>query len=152
MKHTYLCPLEDGELWLWRASRADCADLFGDPDVDDSQGVDWDLNARVGDALAKAREELHRRLESRDQICIGRHYAVPGSLCDVARGREREADTTVRSLTLELWDAPPLSGSLFAIVWAELSRTAGRDGRDDWAEISAFLDKHRDHRVVPVWM
>lgn len=158
MKHTYLYPLEDGELWLWRAARMGGSDLFGGPDTAAPE-EEWGLYVRTSEALDRARAELHRRLEPRDRICIGRHYVIPGSHCETAREREREADGTVRSFTERLWEAPYCHGHTYADTVNDLRKTAGRDGRDDWETIEAFCQKYRctpdngkRFRVVPVWI
>lgn len=152
MKHTYLYPLEDGELPLWRMARMGAADLFGSPE-EEPPSATWEHYITLGDALGDAREELHKRLESRDRVCIGRHYVIPGSLCEVAQSHEREADQVVRYVTEQLWDAPVFDRTLFANVWDKLKRTDGRDGSDGWADsICLFLGTHRGRRVIPVWM
>lgn len=152
MKHTYLYPLEDGELPLWRMARMGAADLFGDVHESDVQ-----FYLGLSDALGEAREELHKRLESRDRICIGRHYVIPGSLCEVAQDRARSADGVVREITELLWDAPIFRGDLYTLTFAHLKRSAGRGGRDAWGGIDAFLRAHTEepegsHRIIPVWM
>lgn len=151
MKHTYLYPLEDGELWLWRAGRMGGSDLFGDPEVG-APDADWVLNAQVADALGAVRDRLMKRLESRDRICIGRQYMIPGSLCEVAQSRERDADQTVREITAEFWDAAHLDGYPYANTYSRLKKVAGQDGRDDWGTIKNFLVSHRRQRLIPVWM
>lgn len=158
MKHTYLYPLEDGELWLWRAARMGGADLFGNP-VAAAPDEEWVLHVQTSEVLDRARAELHRRLEPRDRVCIGRHYVIPGSHCETARERAWSADGTVRSVTGELWEAPYFHGHTYANVFGALAKVAGRDGRDDWRSIEAFCRKYRctpdngkRFRVVPVWM
>ena len=151
MKHTYLYPLEEGELWLWRAGRMGCSDLFGDPETR-APNEEWRLDVEIADALGAARDELRKRLESRDRICIGRHYMIPESLCEVAQGREADADRTVRDITRRFWDAVHLDSYAYADTYNELKETAGRDGRDDWETVRNFLATHRRRRVVPVWM
>lgn len=159
MKHTYIYPIGDEELCLWRTSRMGAEDLFGYPDVDKSPDTEWVLQSRISDALGAARDELHKRLETRDRICIGRHYMIPGSLSEVARSHEWDADRTVREITQKLWDAPHFYGHTFVDVRSRLIKTAGQDGRDDRDVIDAFCKEHRvtkDNgkriRVVPVWM
>jgi len=158
VKHTYLYPLEDGELPLWRMARTGATDLFNSPDGDPPSPM-WEHFTRLSDALGEARGELHKRLESRDRICIGRHYVIPGSFCEVARSREREADDVVRLITRDLWEAPYFRTPLCRDVLSLLKGTAGQGGRDDWAAIRAFCSKYhvtkengRRFRVVPVWM
>lgn len=151
VKHTYLYPLESGEEWLWQASRCDAVDLFGNPALDAPETL-WQLSVKVGGAVANVREEFHKRLESRDRVCIGRHYVVPGSRCDAAQDRAQEADLTVHAVTVSTWDAPPLDGTHYANTFALLSGVAGRDGRDGWEDIRKFLVAYRGHKVVPVWM
>lgn len=158
MRYTYLFPLEDGELPLWRMARMGAADLFDSPDEEPPSPM-WEHYIRLSDALGDARGELHKRLESRDRICIGRHYVIPGSLCEVAQSHEREADATVRVITRELWDAPYFYSHTYLNTYSALEKVAGRDGRDVWSEIKAFCVKHqvtkengRRIRVVPVWM
>lgn len=156
MKHTYLHPLHADELWLWRAARMDAGDLFGMPGTEDVDSV-WSIELGISDALGRAREELHRRLNSRDRICVGRHYVIPGTLDEGAQDRARSADVTVHGLTRELWDAPVFTGDVYTKVYLQLERTAGRDGRDTWAEMLPFLRMYgfapaEPWRVVPVWM
>lgn len=151
-KHSYLYPLRDDERWLWRTARMDGSDLFGTPDPDTAPPSEWVLNVGVSEALGAVRDELHRRLESRPRICIGRHYAIPGSLCESAQAHEIEADWTVREVTGLTWDAPSLGGDVLSLVQVALHRSAGQDGRDDWGTIEPFLTSHRGQRVIPVWM
>jgi hypothetical protein len=156
MKHTYLYPLAAGERWLWRAARMDAGDLFGLPDTEEIQPL-WVMESRISDVIDQAREELHRRLESRDRICIGRHYVIPGSLCEGAQDRARSADGVVRGITERLWDAPLFRGDLYTFTLTELRRSAGRGGRDGWGDIAAFLRTYgmvpaEPYRLVPVWM
>jgi hypothetical protein len=158
VKHTYLYPLKDGELPLWRMARTGAADLFDSPQ-EEPPSVMWEHYMRLSDALGAARDELHKRLESRDRICIGRHYMIPGSLCEVAQSHERDADQVVRYVTRDLWDAPLFYGITWANVVGTLQRAAGQDGRDEWAEIQGFCavnrmskDNGKGIRVVPVWM
>jgi hypothetical protein len=77
---------------------------------------------------------------------------IPGSLCEVAKEREAEADRAVRLITEELWDAPILVGGVYANVWSHLKHVAGQDGRDDYDTIMNFLRTHRGQMVIPVWM
>jgi hypothetical protein len=156
VKHTYLYPITSAELWLWRASRMDGGDLFGNPPVD-APDAEWSLCVGIADAIGAARTELHKRLETRDRICIGRHYVIPGSLDEGARARGRDADGTVRGLTELLWDAPPFLDDTYGLAYVELKATAGTGGRDEWSEIRSFLGKHvstqeNPVRLVPVWM
>lgn len=158
MKHTYLYPIADGELWLWRAARMDAWDLFGSPDLE-ADGEEWRLHREIGEASAKARDELHKRLKSRDRVCIGRSYVIPGSLCDVAKERAREADATVRDITQELWEAPYFYGHTWAWVIGSLKIAGEGGGRDEWADLQVFCKAHRctkengkRTRVIPVWM
>jgi hypothetical protein len=158
VKHTYLYPIEDGELWLWRSARTDATDLFGSPGVDAAE-EEFQLHVILGDALGSARELLMRRLKRRDRVCIGQSYMIPGSRCEAAQEREAEADSTVREITQELWRAPYFYGTTWANVVSTLKKTAGRDGRDEWPDIQAFCNAHRctkengkRTRVIPVWM
>lgn len=151
MKHTYLYPLRDGELWLWRAARMDATDLFGSPDADTAPDVEGSLAVGISDALGAARDELHKRIKDRPSICIGRHYVIPDSLCDVAREREVEADQVVRNISYRFWDAAHLHRIPYADTYNELKKGAGLNGRDDWAALQEFLATHRGQRVVPVW-
>lgn len=156
MKHTYLYPLEPGERWLWRAARMGAGDLFGVPDTNEVQPL-LVIESRIADALGEAQKELHKRLESRDRICIGRHHVIPGSLDGVEPERARSADGVVRGITERLWDAPLFRGDLYTYVFTELERTAGRWGRDEWGDIAAFLRTYgmspaEPYRLVPVWM
>ncbi|MER6605727.1 hypothetical protein ABT282_07380 [Streptomyces sp. NPDC000927] len=150
MKHICLYALEDGEEWLWRVSRRDASDLFGSPGAD-APDVMWDLDRKVSDALSEARENFLARLIERDRICVGRHYVVPGSLCEGARARAEEADPIVREITDLTWDAPVLDQDLYSYIRVRLGRAAGQDGRDDQKVIDNFLDANRGRRVVPVW-
>lgn len=156
MKHTYLYPITDQELWLWRASRMDGSDLFGSPPAD-APDVEWSLDHGIGESLFAARNELHKRLKSRDRICIGRHYVIPGSLCEAAQDRQRLADITVCRVTELLWDAPYFIPRFREEVYVLLEPVAGRDGRDSLVEIRDFLKycgspSENQIRVVPVWM
>jgi hypothetical protein len=158
VKHTYLYPIEDGELWLWQAARMDASELFGGPG-EGASDEEFRLHVSLGDALGSARELLMKRLETRDRVCIGRSYVIPGSLDDAAKEREREADGTVKDLTRELWDAPYFYGTLWAYVIGTLKIGAGQGGRDEWPDIQAFCKTHRvtkgndkRTRVIPVWM
>lgn len=130
-------------------ARTGTSDLYETPEGE-PPSVEWSAYMRIGDALGDARKELRKRLEDRDRICIGRHYVIPGSFCEVAQDRARSADGVVREITELLWDAP-----LFR--FAHLKRSAGRGGRDAWGDIDAFLRAHTaepegSHRLVPVWM
>lgn len=156
MKHTYLYPLEPGERWLWRAARMEAGDLFGLPDTDEIRPL-WTMQSRISEAVGEAREELYKRLESRDRICIGRHYVIPGTLDEGAQDRARSADGVVREITKKLWDAPLFRGDLYTFVFTELRRSAGRGGRDEWRDIDTFLRTYgmiptEPYRIVPVWM
>jgi hypothetical protein len=158
VKHTYLFPLGKGERWLWRTARMDAGDLFGLPDTEEIEPL-WVMQARIADAIGEAREELHERLKSRDRICIGRHYVIPGTLCEGAQDRARSADGVVREITEMLWDAPLFRGELYTRTFQHLERSAGRGGRDGWGDIAAFLrtygmlpEEGEHYRLVPVWM
>ncbi len=157
MKHTYLYPLMPGEKWLWRAARMNAADLFGPDDMEESDPA-YLLPLRVGDEIAGARTELHRRLKSRDRICAGEHYLIPGSLCEVAQERGRDADWIVRNVTMEIWEPLPFGGIRYANVRMELVKGAGQKGRSEAEEIRAFCSANRatpenpKPMVIPVWM
>lgn len=156
MKRTYLYPLEQGERWLWRAARMDDCDLYGTPDTEEIEPL-WTMRERIANVIGEAREELEKRLESRDHICIGRHYVIPGSLDEAAQERARSADGVVREITERLWDAPLFRGDLYTFTFKELERSAGHGGRDEWPEIAAFLRTYgmipeQPYRLVPVWM
>ncbi|MCP9209550.1 hypothetical protein [Streptomyces cucumeris] len=151
MKHTYLYPLKEGERWLWRAGRMDGADLFSSPDTD-APDVEWSLSVGIADAVGAARNQLHERLHERERICVGRHYVIPGSLCEVAQERAREADQAVHRITEAFWDAQHLDGIPYANAYSWLKKVAGQGGRDDWKAIRNFLVAYRRWRVIPVWM
>jgi hypothetical protein len=134
----------------------DAGDLFGIPDTEEIRPL-WVTQARISDAIGEARDELHRRLESRDRICIGRQYVIPGTLDEGAQDRARSADGVVRGITEKLWDAPLFRGDLYTFVFTELRRSAGRGGRDSWGDIAQFLHTYgmipaEPYRLVPVWM
>lgn len=151
MKHTYLYPVVNNDLWLWRAGRMDADDLFGVPNLNAPDDF-WAMNVGIADALGAARKRLFGRLKNRDRICVGRHYAIPGSLSDTAQERQREADLVVHQITSLTWDAPILDSYLSNEMRLLLRQSAGTEGRDEWSEISTFLAAQEGHRVIPVWM
>jgi hypothetical protein len=134
----------------------DAGDLFGLPDTEEIEPL-WTMQSRISEAVGEARDELYKRLKSRDRICIGRHYVIPGTLDEGAQDRACSADGVVRTITEVLWDAPLFRGSLYTCVYTELHRSAGRGGRDAWGDIAAFLRMYGKvpadpYRLVPVWM
>ncbi|MGA5442267.1 hypothetical protein ACPCKW_22495 [Streptomyces griseoincarnatus] len=148
MKHTYLYPLPDDAVFLWRLGRTSASDLFGLPGEPDEQ---WMTLITLDDAFGTARETVMRLIEDADRVCLGRRYVVPGSLDPASPEVEEGVERATREVTHLLWDAPLLSGELTARVLATLS--SGRaPGRDPLVDIAAFLRAHDGRRVIPVWM
>lgn len=151
MKNTYLYTLPSGARWLWTAGRAGAADLFRSPEVDAPQ-EDWVKYTGLSDHLGHMRDMLHEVIKEEPRVCIGNHYMIPGSLCEVSQSRESEASEAVRLVTLWTWDAPQLEDTTFFQLRNTLARTAGRDGADSRADLMAFLEASKGRRIVPVWM
>lgn len=152
MKHTYLCTLPEGKRWLWTAGRAGAADLFLSPETGDGTDPDWQAYAGLLDHLGHMRDLFHAAIEDQPRVCIGRHYMVPNSFCEVSQSREGEASETVRLVTLWTWDAPVLEDTTLFQLRTTLGRTAGRDGADGRADLMAFLNANKGRRIVPVRM
>lgn len=152
MKHTYLTTLPAGKRWLWTAGRAGAADLFLSPETGDGTDPDWQKYIALSNHLGHMQELFHAAIEDEPRVCIGRHYMIPGSLCEVSQEREGMASETVRLVTLWTWDAPELADTILFRLRTTLSRSTGQDGMDSRADLMAFLDAHKGRRVVPVWM
>lgn len=152
MKHTYLYRLPEGKRWLWTAGRAGAADLFLSPEAGDGTDPDWQAYIGLSDHLGHMQDLLRKAVEDEPRVCIGEHYMIPGSFCEVSQSRESEASEAVRLVTLWTWDAPTLADTTLFRLRTTLGRTAGRDGADSRAELMAFLEGNKGHRIVPVWM
>ncbi|MEV8335079.1 hypothetical protein [Streptomyces niveus] len=79
MKHTYLYPLPDDALFLWRAGRTSASDLFGHPPVTADVSL-WTVLASLDEQFSDARDAVMRLIVSSDRRCIGQGYTIPWSL------------------------------------------------------------------------
>lgn len=150
MKHTYLYPLPEKSLFLWRAGRAYTSDLFGDPEGDSEE---WLLLVTLDEQLGQAREALAHRIKDTARVCLGRSYVIPGSVRPDDKEFGREIHPSTREITRLLWDAPHLDAILRTLVVSALGLPeADVSGRDPFDEIVRFLQAHEGHRLVPVWM
>lgn len=152
MKHTYLYTLPEGKRWLWTAGRAGAADLFLDPETGDGTDPDWQSYIGLSNHLGHMRDLLHAAIRDEPRVCIGRHYMIPGSFCEVSQSREADASETVRLVTLWTWDAPVLEGTTLSRLRMTLNRPTDAEGMSSRAERMAFLDANEGRRIVPVWM
>jgi hypothetical protein len=152
VKHTYLYRLPAGKRWLWTAGRAGAADLFLSPETGDGTDSDWQGYIGLSNHLGHMQELLHKAVEDEPRVCIGEHYMIPGSFCEVSQSREAEASETVRLVTLWTWDAPVLEGTTLSRLRATLNRPTDAEGMSSRAERMAFLAANEGHRIVPVWM
>lgn len=152
MKHTYLYRLPAGKRWLWTAGRAGAADLFLNPETGDGTDPDWQGYIGLSNHLGHMQDLLHKAVEDEPRVCIGKHYMIPGSFCEVSQSREAEATETVRLVTLWTWDAPVLEGTTLSRLRMTLNRPTDAEGMSSRAERMAFLDANEGRRIVPVWM
>lgn len=152
MKHTYLYRLPAGKRWLWTAGRAGAEDLFLSPEVEGGTDPDWQGYIGLSNHLGHMRDLLHKAVEDEPRVCIGKHYMIPGSFCEVSQSREAEASETVRLVTLWTWDAPVLEGTTLFRLRTTLGRPTDAEGMSNRAERMEFLDASTGHRIVPVWM
>ena len=101
MKHTYLYRLPVGSRWLWTAGRAGAEDLFMSPETGDGTDPDWQAYIGLSDHLGHMRDLLHKAIEDQPRVCIGKHYAIPGSpaaMSDcIVHGRIRRPPTVVKA-------------------------------------------------------
>ena len=152
MKHTYLYRLPAGKRWLWTAGRAGAADLFLSPETGDGTDPDWQGYIGLSNHLGHMQELLHKAIEDEPRVCIGKHYMIPGSFCEVSQERESLASETVRLVTLWTWDAPELVDTILFRLRTTLNRPTDAEGMSSRAERMAFLEENKGHRIVPVWM
>lgn len=152
MKHTYLYRLPAGKRWLWTAGRAGAADLFLSPETGDGTDADWQAYIGLSNHLGHMQDLLHKAVEDEPRVCIGKHYMIPGSFCEVSQSRESEATETVRLVTMWTWDAPVLEGTTLSRLRMTLNRPTDAEGMSSRAERMEFLDANQGHRIVPVWM
>lgn len=151
MKHTYLYTLPPGKTWLWTAGRAGASDLFRSPEVDGPEG-DWVKYVGLSSHLGSMQDALHKAIKEEPRVCIGKHYMIPGSLCEVSQSREAEASETVRLVTLWTWDAPVLEGTTLFRLRTTLNRPTDSEGMSSRAERMAFLEANTGRQIVPIWM
>lgn len=152
MKHTYLYRLPAGKRWLWTAGRAGAEDLFMSPETGDGTDPDWQAYIGLSDHLGHMRDLLHKAIEDQPRVCIGKHYAIPGSFSEVSQSREADASERVRLVTLWTWDAPVLEGTTLSRLRLTLNRPTDAEGMSGRAERMEFLAANEGHRIVPVWM
>lgn len=152
MKHTYLYRLPAGKRWLWTAGRAGAADLFLPPETGDGTDPDWQGYIGLSNHLGHMQDLLHKAVEDEPRVCIGKHYMIPGSFCEVSQAREAEASETVRLVTLWTWDAPELVDTILFRLRTTLNRPTDAEGMSSRADRMAFLEENKGHRIVPVWM
>ncbi|MFF3730948.1 hypothetical protein ACFYXM_11645 [Streptomyces sp. NPDC002476] len=150
MKHTYLYPLPDEALFLWRAGRQTATDLFGLPA--DSPDM-WTRLVALDEQLGEARETVARLIENADRVCLGQRYAIPRSLHPQIADVEEDVHASPRTVTCLLWDAPLLDPSLRTLVVTALGLPHAEVlGRDPAADITRFLQAHEHQRLIPFWM
>ncbi|MCZ0984279.1 hypothetical protein O1L60_46840 [Streptomyces diastatochromogenes] len=150
MKHTYLYPLPDDALFLWRAGRQSATDLFGVPA--DSPDM-WTRLVALDEQLGEARETVARLIEDADRVCLGQRYAIPGSINPQITDIEEDVHASTRTVTCLLWDAPLLDPSLRTVVVTALGLPDVEvPGRDPAAVITRFLQAHEHQRLIPFWM
>lgn len=152
MKNTYLYTLPAGKRWLWTAGRAGADDLFLSPEAGDGTDADWQAYIGLSNHLGHMRDMFHKVIEDQPRVCIGNHYMIPGSLCEVSQSREGDASEMVRLVTLWTWSAPVLEDTILFQLRTTLNRSTGQNGMDSRADLMAFLDANKGRRVVPVWM
>ncbi|MFF4188449.1 hypothetical protein ACFYZ9_35150 [Streptomyces sp. NPDC001691] len=151
MKHTYLYPLPDDALFLWRSGRGTATDLFGTPAADNPDA--WMVLLALDEQFGAARDAVARLVQDADRVCLGRRYAIPGSLDPAIADFEDGVHPSTREVTRLLWDAPLLNPSLRTLVVAALGLPdAHVPGRDPLPEIIRFLQAHEGQRLIPVWM
>ncbi|MFI1225978.1 MULTISPECIES: hypothetical protein [Streptomyces] len=150
MKRTYLYPLPDDALFLWRAGRQTATDLFGVPA--DSPDM-WTRLVALDEQLGEAREAVARLIKDADRVCLGQRYAIPGSLHPQSVDVEEDIHASTRKVTCLLWDAPLLEPRLRVQVDVALAiRNTEVPGRDPAALITRFLQIHEGQRLIPFWM